>query len=140
MTSLQSIISNEKRKYSYADRDVMQLCKIVRKSSKTTLFELFDSKTGLFILSCTTNINLNGDWIFSTLQSTHLRELKDIPISNFSSSFLGILKRSYIGTTFSLYNDYNMILAKFRLLFEYINFLRLINLNSVSSSLIHHIQ
>jgi hypothetical protein len=121
MSSLQKIISSEKQKYSFGDRDVMRLCRVVRKSLKTTSYELFDSKSGLFILSCTTNNDLNGDWIFTTLQSTHLRELKDIPISNYSSSFLGLLKRNYLGMIYSLYNDHDMILAKFRYLFDKIS-------------------
>jgi hypothetical protein len=113
MSSLQKIISIEKQKYSYGDKDVMRLCRVVRKSAKTTSFELFDSKSGSFILSCTTSNDLNGNWLFTTLQATHLRELKDIPISNYSSSFLGLLKRNYLGLVFSLYNDHDMMLAKF---------------------------
>lgn len=118
MNSIQKIVSGEKQKYSFCDRDVMRLCKVVRKSSKTTSYEVFDSKSGVFILSCTTNNDLNGDWIFTTLQSTHLRDLKDIPISNYSSSFLGLLKRNYLGMMYSLYNDHDMILAKFRSSFD----------------------
>lgn len=115
MLSVQEIVSSEKTKFSVANKDVMHLCRVVKSISKTTSYELFDLKSGAFLLGCVSDNDSRGDFIFTTLRGTHNRELKEIPTSNFSSSFLGILKRNYLGLVFSLYNDNARIISRIRL-------------------------
>lgn len=114
MLSVQEIVSSEKMKFSVANKDVMHLCRVVRSTSKTTSYELFDLKSGVFLLGCVSDNDSKGDFIFTTLRGTHNRELKEIPTSNYSSSFLGILKRNYLGLLFSLYNDTARIIGRIR--------------------------
>ena len=114
MQGVQEIVSSQKLKYNSTNKDVMHLCRVVKTCQKTTSYELFDLKTGLFILSCASDNDFKGDFIFTTLRGTHERELREIPTSNYSSSFLGILKRKYFGLLFSLYNDNSKVVSDIR--------------------------
>lgn len=112
--AIQEIVSSQKARFSVTNKEVMHLCRVVKTCVKTTSFEMFDLKTGVFILSCVSDNDFKGDFIFTTLRDTHDREFKEIPTSNYSSSFLGILKRNYFGLLFSLYNDNAKIVSNIR--------------------------
>ena len=114
MIGVQEIVSSQKMKFSSTNKDVMNLCRVVKTCLKTTSYEMFDLKTGSFILSCVSDNDFRGDFIFTTLRGTHEKELREIPVSNYSSSFLGILKRNHFGLSFSLYNDNNRIISNIR--------------------------
>lgn len=114
MLSIQDIVSSEKVKFSSTNKDVMHLCRVVRTCAKTTSYELFDLKSGVFLLSCASNNDFKGDFIFTTLRGTHDKELKQIPTSNYSSSFLGVLKKKHLGLSFSLFNDNARIIGRIR--------------------------
>jgi hypothetical protein len=114
MLNIRQIVSSEKLIYNIAKEDVMRQCKVVRTISKTTSYELFDLKTGNFVLGCTANNDLDGNFIFTTLRGTHEKDLKEIPICKYSSSFLGILKRNLLGLTFSLFNDNDDMISRVR--------------------------
>lgn len=114
MIAVQEIVSSQKMKFSSTNKDVMNLCRVVKTRLKTTSYEMYDLKSGSFILSCVSDNDFRGDFIFTTLQNTHEKELKEIPISNYSSSFLGVLRRNHFGLLFSLYNDNSRIVSNIR--------------------------
>lgn len=111
---VQEIVSAHKARFSATNKEVMHLCRVVKTCEKTTSYEMFDLKTGVFILSCVSDNDFKGDFIFTTLRGMHDRELREIKISNYSSSFVGILKRNYFGLLFSLYNDNAKIVSNIR--------------------------
>jgi hypothetical protein len=112
MLSVSDIVSSEKVKFNTTNKDVMHLCRVVKTIAKTTSYELFDLKSGAFLLSCVADNDMKGDFLFTTLRGGHDRELKAIPMSNYSSSFLGILKRNLLGLSFALYNDHSRLISR----------------------------
>lgn len=112
--SIIDIVSSEKSHFNIPHDSKMKLCRVIRHDGKSTsCFELYDSD-GQFMLSAISDHTLSENWIFTTIQRAHEKELKHISISVFSASTLGQLKRNISGLVFTLFNDREKIVGQIR--------------------------
>lgn len=93
----------------------MKYCSVIIKKDHSTSFQLFDQESNQYIMSATTTRDYNsGEYIFSTLENTHLRSVTEIPTSRYCSSFLAKMIRSTFGLQFELYESIGNVLASVR--------------------------
>lgn len=76
-----------------------------RKGTITTIFELYNEQTDEFLLSCVAREG-GSEFVFTTLRDLDQRDINQLVVSPYSSTFLGALQRRGLGgLTWTLYGD-----------------------------------
>lgn len=72
------------------------------RGEKVTAFNFHRQDTGQFLMAASCVNEKTGGFLFHTLQDSHLREWKDLPMNEDSAVFLGRLIPNFLGTEFTL--------------------------------------
>lgn len=71
----------------------------------------FYTEAGEFVLASSCINDMTGEFVFHTLQDSHLRRFHELPHGEISATYLGRMKANFLGTTFTLYGNQQNELA-----------------------------
>ncbi|RLN68600.1 hypothetical protein BBJ29_001514 [Phytophthora kernoviae] len=71
-----------------------------------TALNFHREETGEFLLSASCASDGSGPFIFHTLRDSHLRTMRELPQSEDSAVYLGLLEPSFLGTEFTLFDHH----------------------------------